>query len=143
MGHGNIDSLLKTLKVTLLITFLLLTGCVAQQGYDGPKLSKRGVAILRFPRNTGTALCQITADIDSVPMENWSMATNKVAILPGQRTVRIYQPDYQSWSFAPMTFWAEANRVYELKVDRCFSGDPYHVWITDKATGIVMAESMR
>ncbi len=42
-----------------------------------------------------------------------------------------------------MRFNAEANHVYELNVDRCFSDDPFHVWITDKATGMVMAESMR
>ena len=143
MGQGTIDSKRKMVKATLLLTLLFLTGCITQKGYEGASLPKREVAVLRFPRNTGTALCQMTADIDSKPLDNWSIISNNVAILPGQRTVRIYQPVFQSWSFAPMRFNAEANHVYELNVDRCFSDDPFHVWITDKATGMVMVESMR
>ena len=143
MGQGTIDSKRKMVKATLLLTLLFLTGCITQKGYEGASLPKREVAVLRFPRNTGTALCQMTADIDSKPLDNWSIISNNVAILPGQRTVRIYQPYYQTWSFAAMTFNAEANHVYELNVDRCFSDDPFHVWITDKATGMVMVESMR
>ncbi len=143
MGKGTIDSKRKMVMATLLLTLLFLTGCITQRGYEGARLSKREVAVLRFPRNTGTAFCPITADIDSKPLDNWSIISNNVAILPGQRTIRIYQPVFQTWSFAPMRFNAEANHVYELNVDRCFSDDPFHVWITDKATGMVMAESMR
>ncbi len=143
MGQGTIYSKRKMVQATLLLTLLFLTGCITQQGYEGARLPKREVAVLRFPRNTGTDLCQMTADIDSKPLDNWSIISNNVAILPGQRAVRIYQPDIQTWSFAPMIFNAEANHVYELNVDRCFSDDPFHVWITDKATGMVMAESMR
>ena len=143
MGQGTKDLKRKMAKATLLLTLLFLTGCITQRGYEGGRLSKRQVAVLRFPRNTGTALCQMTADIDSKPVDNWSIISNNVAILPGQRTVRIYQPVYQSWTFAPMTFNAEANRVYELNVDRCFSDDPFHVWITDKATGRLVAQSRR
>ena len=143
MGQGRIHSTRKIVTATLLLISLFLTGCITQKGYQGTKLSKREVAVLRFPRNTGSAFCPITADIDSKPVDNWSIVSNNVAILPGQRSVRIYQPIYQSWSFVPMRFNAEANHVYELNVDRCFSNDPFHVWITDKATGMVMAESMR
>lgn len=143
MGQGTKYSKRKMVQATLLLTLLFLTGCITQQGYEGARLPKREVAVLRFPRNTGTDLCQMTADIDSKPLDNWSIISNNVAILPGQRTVRIYQPVFQSWSFAPMMFHAEANHVYELNVDHCFSDDPFHVWITDKATGMVMAESMR
>jgi len=143
MGQGTIDSKRKMVKATLLLTLLFLTGCITQQGHEGSRLPKREVAVLRFPRNTGTDFCPITADIDSKPLNNWSVISNNVAILPGQRTVSIYPSGFQTWSFAPMTFNAEANHVYELTVDRCFSDDPFHVWITDKATGMVMAESRR
>ncbi len=143
MGKGRVDLTRKMVKATLLLTLLFLTGCITQRGYEGARLSKREVAVLRFPRNTGTAFCPITADIDSKPLDNWSIISNNVAILPGRRTVRIYQPVFQSWSFAPMTFHAQANHVYILNVDRCYSDDPFHVWITDKATGRMVAQSRR
>ncbi|MFH2012352.1 MAG: hypothetical protein ABIJ37_06615 [Pseudomonadota bacterium] len=124
---------------SLIILFMVATGCTTTQTYPGPQLSPEKLAKLEGTYNY-YFICDVECVIAAVDGKGFY---GTVEMLPGKHAVTLYLT-YSCYKgptnygvSQTFSFVAEAGHVY--KADGNWHGGDNQIWIIDKKTGKVVA----
>ncbi len=126
------------LIIVSLAAVVLVTGCATMQTYEGPKLRRDEVAVIKS-ETLGTILD--TAYIGEIDGKDIGFMQTKAEVLPGDHTVKVIVTTglgYQQYiGNKTLYLSAEAGRTYKVhgKIRR---GDTW-AWITDEKTEEIVA----